>query len=64
MKPGGTHITFIKPSNLPGKGKKFPATLQFEKAGTVNVEFAVEDMGGPVKEEPSSAHGNHGAHAQ
>jgi copper(I)-binding protein len=63
LKPGGTHIMFIKPSNLPDNGQKFPATLQFEKAGTVNVEFAVEAMGGPVEEEPT-AHGNHGGPAQ
>lgn len=65
LKPGGTHIMFIKPSGLPDTGRKFPASLTFEKAGTVDVEFAVETMGGPAKAEPASGgHGGHGKPVQ
>jgi copper(I)-binding protein len=65
LKPGGTHIMFIEPSGLPEEGGKFPASLTFEKAGAVDVEFAVEPMRGPAKEEPASAHhGGHGESAQ
>ncbi|OQM75632.1 copper chaperone PCu(A)C [Manganibacter manganicus] len=61
LKPGGTHIMFIKPSNLPGEGQQFPATLHFEKAGAVDVEFAVQAMGAAAQEPD---HGSHGASAQ
>jgi len=61
LKPGGTHIMFIKPSGLPDEGRTFPASLTFEKAGTVEVEFTVETMRGPTVEEPPAAdHGGHG----
>ena len=63
LKPGGTHIMFIKPSGLPDEGKKFPATLEFEKAGAVDVEFAVQAMGAPAEPEAPD-HGSHGVHAQ
>lgn len=63
LKPGGTHIMFIKPSNLPDEGQKFPATLEFEKAGAVEVEFAVQAMGAPVQTE-ESGHDSHGATVQ
>ncbi|MER8633697.1 copper chaperone PCu(A)C [Mesorhizobium opportunistum] len=46
LAPGGYHLMFIGLKRQPKQGEKFSATLTFEKAGTVNVEFAVEGMGG------------------
>ncbi|CCV16286.1 copper chaperone PCu(A)C [Mesorhizobium sp. STM 4661] len=45
LKPGGYHLMFIGLKQQPKQGEKFSATLTFEKAGTVTVEFAVEGMG-------------------
>jgi copper(I)-binding protein len=46
LEPGGSaHIMFMKPSKRPAAGEKFAGTLVFEKAGVVNVEFAVQAMG-------------------
>ncbi|PBB95830.1 MULTISPECIES: copper chaperone PCu(A)C [unclassified Mesorhizobium] len=45
LKPGGYHLMFIGLKRQPKQGEKFPATLTFEKAGSVKVEFAVEGMG-------------------
>ena len=40
--PGAAHIMFEKPMQRPAEGEKFKATLQFEKAGPVEVEFVVQ----------------------
>lgn len=53
LKPGSYHLMFLDLTKLPAKGERFAGTLTFEKAGTVEVEFAVEAMGG---------HDAHGAH--
>ncbi|TPK75608.1 copper chaperone PCu(A)C [Mesorhizobium sp. B2-4-15] len=45
LAPGGYHLMFIGLKRQPKQGEKFAATLTFEKAGAVNVEFAVEGMG-------------------
>jgi hypothetical protein len=58
LQPGGTHIMFVSPTSRPAEGQKFVGTLVFEKAGTINVEFAVEGMGkAPAKAEDHSKHG-------
>ena len=54
LKPGGLHIMFIDLKQGAKEGEKFKGTLTFEKAGSVDVEFAVEAMGG------DSEHGDHG----
>lgn len=46
LAPGGYHLMFIGLKRQPKQGEKFSATLTFEKAGAVGVEFAVEGMGG------------------
>ena len=46
LAPGGYHLMFIGLKRQPKQGEKFGAKLTFEKAGTVDVEFAVEGMGG------------------
>ncbi|MEZ2332469.1 copper chaperone PCu(A)C [Mesorhizobium sp. RCC_202] len=45
LKPGAYHLMFTGLRRQPKQGEKFPATLTFEKAGSVKVEFAVEGMG-------------------
>ncbi|QIA21768.1 copper chaperone PCu(A)C [Mesorhizobium sp. AA22] len=45
LAPGGYHLMFVGLKRQPKQGKAFSATLTFEKAGTVTVEFAVEGMG-------------------
>ena len=46
LKPGGFHIMFLDLKMGAVEGERFKGTLTFEKAGTVEVEFAVEAMGG------------------
>lgn len=45
LKPGGLHIMFMKLSERMTEGEKRMVTLEFEKAGTVELEFAVKDVG-------------------
>ena len=52
LKPGGYHIMFLDLKQSAKEGETFKGTLTFERAGTVEVEFAVEAMGG--------GHGGHG----
>jgi len=46
LAPGGYHLMFIGLKRQPKQGETFSATLTFEKAGTLSVDFAVEGMGG------------------
>jgi hypothetical protein len=46
FEPGGLHIMFPGLKWPLEKGERFKATLNFEKAGAVEVEFVVEAMGG------------------
>ncbi len=45
LKPGGYHVMFLGLNRQLMQGEKVKATLQFEKAGKVDVEFAVEGIG-------------------
>ncbi|TIW92846.1 MAG: copper chaperone PCu(A)C [Mesorhizobium sp.] len=45
LAPGGYHLMFVGLKRQPKQGETFPATLIFEKAGTVTVDFAVEGIG-------------------
>jgi copper(I)-binding protein len=45
FEPGGYHLMFLDLKAPPVEGQPFKATLVFEKAGNVDVEFAVEGMG-------------------
>jgi periplasmic copper chaperone A len=47
LKPGGSHVMFVGLKRPLERGKPFTATLQFEKAGKVDVEFKVEPIGAP-----------------
>lgn len=54
LEPGSYHIMFMDLERTPKEGEPFAGTLTFEKAGTVEVEFAVDGMG------KSSGHGSQG----
>jgi copper(I)-binding protein len=45
LKPGAYHLMFMDLKQHPKKGDNFKATLTFEKAGAVTVDFAVEGIG-------------------
>lgn len=45
LKPGGYHVMFLGLNRQLMQGEKVKATLQFEKAGKVDVTFAVEGIG-------------------
>jgi copper(I)-binding protein len=45
LAPGGYHVMFMDLKRPPKQGGIFSATLTFEKAGAVKVEFAVQAMG-------------------
>jgi copper(I)-binding protein len=45
LAPGGYHLMLIGLKEALAEGMRIPATLIFEKAGRVDVEFAVESMG-------------------
>ncbi|KPF71699.1 hypothetical protein IP69_06030 [Bosea sp. AAP35] len=45
LKPGGYHIMFMDLKRPVREGEPVKGTLQFEKAGTVAVEFAVQGIG-------------------
>lgn len=55
LDPGGYHVMFIDLARRPKKGESFPATLTFEKAGNITVDFAVEGLG----ESGAGAHEGH-----
>jgi copper(I)-binding protein len=46
LKPGSLHVMFVGLKKPLGTGDHIKATLVFEKAGTVDVEFDVSAMGG------------------
>lgn len=46
LEPGSYHIMFMDLGAPAVEGQKFKGTMTFEKAGTVEVEFAVEKPGG------------------
>lgn len=45
LKPSGLHIMFVNLKQQLQQGQHFTATLQFEKAGKVNVDFSVAGIG-------------------
>jgi copper(I)-binding protein len=46
LKPGSYHIMFMKLKAPAKEGQSFTGTLTFAQAGTVEVDYAVEAMGG------------------
>jgi copper(I)-binding protein len=53
FEPGGLHVMFLDLKRPLEQGERVKATLNFEKAGAVEVVFVVEAMGG-------GGHGHHG----
>ena len=45
LKPDSVHLMIMNVKRRIEKGKSFAASLTFEKAGALNVEFTVEDIG-------------------
>jgi copper(I)-binding protein len=65
LEPGGYHIMFIRPKAPFTQGESVPLTLNFAKAGAVNVELVVSPIGapGPARaddEKPAMDHSGHG----
>ena len=49
FKPGGYHLMFVGITQPVEQGKRVKGTLEFEKAGSVDVEYVVEAIGGMPK---------------
>ena len=60
LKPGGFHLMFMNVTQPFKEGEMIKAKLVFQKAGPVDVEFAVGPAGGDAKED----HASHGASEQ
>jgi hypothetical protein len=45
LKPGGAHLMFMNIKRPFKEGEKIPVKLRFERAGQVDVQFAVRGMG-------------------
>lgn len=58
LKPGSFHFMFMGLKQPAVKDERFAATLTFEKAGTVQIEFVVQEMGGQKTDEHNP--GGHG----
>ncbi len=56
LEPGSFHIMFINPDASFKEGERFNGTLVFESAGEIDVEFAVEAMGGAADTHDHSGH--------
>lgn len=52
LAPKGLHVMFMNLKGQLKEGEKFKGTLTFEKAGSVEIEFVIDKMGGD--------HENHG----
>lgn len=48
LKPGSFHLMFMDLKQPLAQGQRVKGTLVFEKAGKVDVEYAVEAIAGPV----------------
>lgn len=59
LAPGGYHLMFIGLKQPLKQGESFKGTLTFAKAGTVDVEFKIEGMGGPKAAPAAEDHSGH-----
>src|SRR5262249_19133147 len=48
LKPGGNHIMFVDLKHPLEQGKTVKATLKFDRAGTIDVEYPVLAIGAPA----------------
>jgi copper(I)-binding protein len=57
LKPGSFHVMFVGLKKELTKGEQVKATLAFEKAGTIDVDYDVREMGGaPSQGMPMRGH--------
>ena len=61
LRSGGLHVMFMKIKHPLKEGDKFKATLTFEKAGKIDVDFKVE-AAKPAAKEGEAASGDHSGH--
>ncbi len=54
LKPGVLHVMFTRLKQPLEKGQKVKGSLEFEKAGKVDIEYAVEAVGAPSPSPKSS----------
>ena len=60
FKPGGYHLMFMGLKQPFEQGKRIKGTLTFEKAGTVEVEYAVQAIGAPAPMDHGGMKMHHG----
>lgn len=58
FKPGSFHIMFLDLKQPLQKDERVKATLVFEKAGTLELEFIVEGLGAVPSGAPATQHGH------
>jgi copper(I)-binding protein len=51
MQPGGMHLMFLDPARPIAEGTRVPATLQFERAGTIEIALEVRGAGAMASDE-------------
>jgi len=57
FKPGGSHTMFVNLKHPLTKGEQVSGTLVFERAGKVQIEYSVEDIGAQsASQEPNHTH--------
>ncbi|WP_134680494.1 copper chaperone PCu(A)C [Paracoccus ravus] len=59
LKPGGYHLMFLGVTQPYAEGETVPATLVFEKAGSIDLDFEVR----PMRAAPAAGHGHASGHA-
>lgn len=59
LKPGSSHMMFMELKQPLTAGQPIKGTLIFEKAGTIEIEYAVAPIGASA---PSGGHGGHKGH--
>lgn len=56
LAPGGFHLMLIDLKQPMTEGERVPLTLTFEKAGSIDVELAVEAARAPAAAAPQHSH--------
>jgi copper(I)-binding protein len=56
LKPGTLHVMFVGLKQPIEKGRSIKGTLVFEKAGTIEIEYAVEAIGGQPTSHSGHSH--------
>jgi periplasmic copper chaperone A len=56
FKSNAFHLMMVDLKEPLQQGQRIKGTLTFEKAGTVDIEFAVEGIGGPARAAPATDH--------